>query len=226
MPPTRAEPSWAWGGTESTTTEGGAGWGTHGWAYEEADATAAPEPDAPRRARWSPDDGIAGEAEPLPDLEAVARRASARNLLALARRPGWRWRLVIALIAWPAVGYGVGTLISMMTGCAQFAATCAEPLPLLPLAVQPLIVGALFAVPPAAAVGASAALVALAVAVPVAAVLSVSGAPGSRVGEALLGIAVTVAYLVAMVWGAITVWRPRRADDPDDDEGAPGDTMA
>ena len=27
------------------------GWGTHGWAYEEADATAAPEPGAPRRAR-------------------------------------------------------------------------------------------------------------------------------------------------------------------------------
>ena len=60
------------------------------------------------------------------------------NLLALARRPGWRWRLVIALIAWPPVGYGVGTLISTVTGCAQFSASCPEPLPLLSLAVQPL----------------------------------------------------------------------------------------
>ncbi len=124
---------------------------------------------------------------------------------------------MIALIAWPPVGYGVGTLISIMTGCAQFAATCAEPLPLVPLAVQPLIVAALFAVPPAAAVGAFAAIAALAVAVPVAAVLSVSGAPGSRVGAALLGVSVTIAYFVAMVGGAIAVWRPRR---PDEDGGA------
>ena len=33
----RGEPSWGWSGSESTTTDGGdAGWGTHGWAYEEA----------------------------------------------------------------------------------------------------------------------------------------------------------------------------------------------
>jgi curved DNA-binding protein CbpA len=211
------EPRWGWRGTESTTTDGGdAGWGTHGWAYEEGEAAATPSGahggHGEARADFEP--------EPLPDLEDIARKASPRNLLELARRPGWRWRLVIALIAWPPVGYGVGTLISMMTGCAQFATSCSEPLPLLPLAVQPLIVGALFAVPPAAAVGASAALIAFAVAVPVAAVLSVSGAPGSRVGAVLLGVAVTLAYLVAMVAGAITLWRPRPADD--DDADAPG----
>ena len=60
------------------------------------------------RSAASPTDGYPADAEPLPDLEAVARKASPRNLLALARRPGWRWRLVIALIAWPPVGYGVG----------------------------------------------------------------------------------------------------------------------
>ena len=64
-------------------------------------------------------------AEPLPDLEAVARRAAPWNLLALARRPDRRWRLLVALLAWPPVGYGVGTLLATTTGCAQFSA----PLP-------------------------------------------------------------------------------------------------
>ena len=45
--PDRAEPDWGWSGSESTTTDGGAaGWGTHGWAYEEA-----PD-DAPLRRAW------------------------------------------------------------------------------------------------------------------------------------------------------------------------------
>jgi DnaJ domain len=221
------EPSWAWGGSESTTTDGGddAGWGSHGWAYEEEEVDAAGT--GPRRARsrhgtarGAAGDGHTAAVEPLPDLEAVARKASPRNLLALARRPGWRWRLLIALIAWPPVGYGVGTLISIMTGCAQFAASCAEPLPLVPLAVQPVIVAALFAVPPAAAVGAFAAIVAFAVAIPVSAVLSVGGYPGSRVGAAILGAAVTIAYFVAIAWGAFMVWRPRRPGATDG--GQPG----
>ena len=55
-----------------------------------------------------------------------------------------------------------------------------------------------------------------AVAVPVAAVLSVGPGPSGRVGTMLLGVAVTVAYFVAMVAGAIAVWRPapRRAAGP------------
>ena len=71
------------------------------------------------------------------------------------------------------------------------------------------MIAALFLVPPAAAVGAFATLVALAVAVPVATVLSVSPGPTGSVGTAILGVAVTVAYFVAMVAGAIAVWRPR-----------------
>ena len=142
-----AEANWGWSGSESTTTDGGeAGWGTHGWAYEEA-ADDAPPRRTRRRSRTTTDD-VGAEVEPLPDLEAVARRAAPANLLALARRPGWRWRLAIALIAWPPVGYGVGTLLATVTGCAQFSASCPEPLPLLSLAVQPLVVAALFALPP------------------------------------------------------------------------------
>ena len=207
-------PSWGFGGG-STTTDGDGGWGTHGWAYEEApDAPGARPRDRADRAEEDRTTATAA-AEPLPDLEAVARRAAPWNLLALARRPDRRWRLLVALLAWPPVGYGVGTLLATTTGCAQFSAACPEPLPLLSLAVQPLLIAALFAVPPAAAVGAFATLVALAVAVPVAAVLSVSPGPTGSVGTAILGVAVTVAYFVAMVGGAIAVWRPRPDDEVD-----------
>ena len=106
-----------------------------------------------------------------------------------------------------------------MTGCAQFSAACPEPLPLLSLAVQPLVIAGLFAVPPAAAVGAFATIVAFAVAVPVAAILSVSPGPNGRIGTLLLGVAVAAAYLVAMVAGAIAVWRPVGDGRP----RAPGD---
>ena len=122
-------------------------------------APTTPRRDGPGGGRAPRPTTSAREVEPLPDLEAVARRAAPANLLALARRPGWRWRLAIALIAWPPVGYGVGTLLATVTGCAQFSASCPEPLPLLSLAVQPLVVAALFALPPAAAVGAFATIV-------------------------------------------------------------------
>ncbi len=205
-----AEPSWDFGGTESTTTDGGdAGWGTHGWAYEEA-ADDAPPRRTWRRSRATTVD-VGADVEPLPDLEAVARRAAPANLLDLARRPGWRWRLIVALIAWPPVGYGVGTLLSTVTGCAQFSASCPEPLPLLSLAVQPLVIAALFALPPAAAVGAFATIVSFAVAVPVATVLSVGPGSSGKVGAILLGVAVTVAYFVALVGAVVAIWRPRRA---------------
>ncbi len=223
---------WQWTASESTTTDGGAaGWGAHGWSYaaeDEADAVAGTSARRRTRATGFADDARAGragdrrhrhdawqatasDAEPLPDLEAVARRAAPLNLLALALRPDRRWRLVLALVGWPPIGYAVGMLLSTVTGCASYAATCPEPAPLLGMAVQPLVVAALFALPPAAAVAAFGSIVGLAVAVPVAAVLSVGTMPESRVGAPVLGVVVAVAYLVALVAGAIVVWRPRRA---------------
>ena len=41
--------------------------------------------------------------------------------------------------------------------------------------------------------------------------------PRRALSIALLGVSVTIAYFVAMVGGAIAVWRPRR---PDEDAGA------
>ena len=207
-----AEPSWHWStderaeaGPADSTTSGGAEWGTRSWHFDDVPPDAAPgERQAPRNAS-SPD--VA-----LPDLESLAMRASPRNLLALARGDA-RWRLALAIFGWPPIGFAVATLVTELTGCAAFSASCPEPVPVVALAVQPLVIAGLFAVAPAAAVAAFAAIVALAVALPVAAILSVGTGPGSRVGAGLLGLAAAGAYLVGLAWGTHAVWRaPRDAD--------------
>jgi DnaJ domain len=153
---------------------------------------------------------VAAAAEPLPDLETLARQAAPRHLLALARRPGLRWKLLLAVIGWPPVGLAVGSLLTTVTGCGGFAAACPAPVPAISMATQPLIVASLILVPPAAALAAFGSIAALAVAVPLAAVLSVGTEPGSRAGAAALGVIVLVAYLVALAAGAFSLWRPPR----------------
>jgi curved DNA-binding protein CbpA len=202
---------WQWSAAGRTRTEGGdAEWGTRAWTYD---------PGAPGGASWSAgttaDRGTrslrldaAGEASPLPDLEALARRAAPRNLLALARRPDPRWRVLVALIAWPPIGSALATLLGSLTGCATYSTACSEPMPQLPLVVQPFVIAALVLVPAAAAVGAFASLIALAVAVAVAAVLSVGSGPDARVGAGVLGTLVIAAYLVAVAAGLVALWRP------------------
>jgi curved DNA-binding protein CbpA len=210
-----AEPDWHWSTDERTdegpagsTTSGGAEWGTRSWRYDDVPLDAAPGGRRPR-ARAA---GAAADAPALPDLESLAMRAAPRNLLALARGDA-RGRLVLALLGWPPIGYAVATLLTELTGCAAFAASCPEPVPVIALAVQPLVVAGLFAVAPAAAVAAFASIVALAVALPVAAILSVGSGPDSRVGAGLLGFAAAGAYLVGLAWGTHAVWRaPRDAD--------------
>ena len=202
---------WGWNGDEQTTTEGGAGWGTRSWQYD--DGLAGPWPESGQGAAnarqgrhaqpMSADDPDAA----LPDLESIARRAGPRSLLALARRPDWRWRLVLVLIGWPPIGYAVGSLIAELTGCAALAATCAAPMPLVPLLVQPGVLVALFLVPPAAAAAAFASIAALGVALPFAAVLSVGSLPDSRSLSPVLGLVSAVAYLVALAIGIRAIWR-------------------
>jgi curved DNA-binding protein CbpA len=212
-----AEPRWNWksddragAGTAGSTTSGGAEWGTGSWRYDDV-----PLDDAlgSRRSSGRTAAAPSTASAALPDLESLAMRAAPRNLLALARGDA-RWRLVLAIVGWPPIGYAVATLLTELTGCAAFAASCPEPVPLIALAVQPLVVAGLFAVAPAAAVAAFASIVALAVALPVAAILSVGSGPDARVGAGLLGFAVAGAYLVGLAWGTHAVWRaPRNADD-------------
>ena len=200
---------WRWSGATRTTTDGGAAeWGTRAWTYD---------PRGPSGAAWTagatghrgarPAQGAAEDGPPLPDLETLARRAAPRNLLALARHRGWRWRLLLALAGWPPIGFAAGTLLATVTGCATFSAACPEPMPAVSMAVQPLVVLALLLVPPAAAAAAFGSLVALVVALPVAAVLSVGSGPESRVGAPVLGALTGAAYLVALAVGSLAVWR-------------------
>jgi hypothetical protein len=221
---------WRWSGSGRTTTDGGdAEWGTRAWTYDVAGAAWSPGatpgtgPGTTGRRRPRPSARDEAEAPALPDLEALARRAAPRSLLALARRPDRRWRLLVALIAWPPVGYAVGTLLSSLTGCATFSAACPEPAPLLPLAAQPLVVAALLLVPPAAAMGAFASLVALAVAIPLAAVLSVGSLPEQQAGAGVLGTLIAIAYLVALAAGIAAVWRdgPGAHDGPGTGDRSP-----
>jgi hypothetical protein len=218
-----AEPSWNWRtderadeGPAGSTTSGGAEWGTRSWRYDDVPPAAAPGGRRPgRRTAASP----SPEPAPLPDLESLAMRAAPRNLLGVARRDA-RARLVLALVGWPPIGYALATLLTELTGCAAFAASCPEPVPVITLAVQPLVVAGLFALAPAAAVAAFASIVALAVALPVAAILSVGSGPDARVGAGLLGFTVAGAYLVGLAWGTHAVWRAPR----DTDAGGSGGT--
>jgi hypothetical protein len=201
---------WQWSAAGRTRTEGGdAEWGTRAWTYD---------PGAPGGASWSAgttaDRGTrslrldaAGEASPLPDLEALARRAAPRNLLALARRPDPRLRVLVALIAWPPIGSALATLLGSLTGCATY--DCLQRADAAAAARRPAVrhrgAGPR---PGCGAVGAFASLIALAVAVAVAAVLSVGSGPDARVGAGVLGTLVIAAYLVAVAAGLVALWRP------------------
>jgi hypothetical protein len=141
-----------------------------------------------------------------PDLESIVRRFSPRSLLAIAHRRDRRWRLLLALAAWPPIGYAVGSLASQVTACAPAAPTCMESLAILPLILQPLVLVTLFVVPAAAAIAAFAGLVTLAVTLPVATILSVTASAGSPASPALGGLA-AVTYVAALVAAAGSVWR-------------------
>jgi curved DNA-binding protein CbpA len=218
-----ASPEWAWrtdarsqAGPGASTTSGGAEWGSRSWRYDDAptgDSWATGGPAPRRRATAAhPDDA------PFPDLESLARRAAPRNLLAVAQGD-LRWRLAVALIGWPPIGYAVSTLLTEATGCAALSPTCPEPVPFVAMALQPLLIAVLFLLPAAAAVAAFASIIGLAVALPAAAVLSIGSGPNGRVGAPLLGTLVAAGYLVGLAWGAQALWRARGDAAPPGGEG-------
>ncbi len=116
----------------------------------------------------------------------------------------------MAIIGWAPIGLAVGSLLTSVTGCAEFAASCPEPVPTVALLVQPLIPLALVLVPPIAAVAAFGTIVALVASVPLAAVLAVGTGPSGHAGAPVLAVTVAAVYLAAIVGGAIALWRPAR----------------
>jgi hypothetical protein len=193
----------AWAARESRRDSGGsASQRAHATWTSPSDATATGAP--PSRP------AAAASAEPIvPDLESFARRLSPRNLLELAGR-GWRWRAMLALVGWAPIGLALGSLLTSITGCAQFAASCPAPVPTLALLIQPLIPLVLALAAPIAALAAFGTLAALVASVPLAAVLAVGTGPSGHAGAPVLAVMVAAVYLVAIVAGAIALWRPAR----------------
>ncbi len=210
---------WQWTGTGRTTTDGGAAaWRARAWTYEareDGGAAWTPGPGPrPGAGRGVPPRPGAVDAAPLPDLEALIRLTFPEHLLRLARRPDRRWRVLLALVAWPPIGYAIGGLVSAATGCARYSASCPEAVPVALILAQPAIVAALYAVPPAAAVAACAALAALAVALPSGAILSVGALPQPVVEPFVLGIVVAVTYGIGLVAAAVRLWSGPRPAEP------------
>jgi curved DNA-binding protein CbpA len=211
---------WAWSGGAQTTTGGDtAGWSARSWTFEASDPGPTWTPGregrggdrrpADRRDPLSYTDG-----QPLPDLETLLRRASPASLLERARTGGRRWRLALALLAWPPIAFAMGSLVLDSTGCSSYTAACPDEIRGPLLIAQLLVLGALFAVPVVAAVAAFASLAALAAALPVATILSVGSGPRAPATASILAVAVVTAYLVAFVGAAWRLWRPQRPPDP------------
>ncbi len=114
-------------------------------------------------------------------------------------------RVVLALIAWPPIGYAAGAAVGEATGCGRFAATCTDPAGLLGLLVQPLIVGLLLLLPfvarPAAVASVAVGLAALGGG----AVLSALGGPRAQLAgvPSLLIALLVMAYAVGLI-GALS----------------------
>ncbi len=207
--------AWAWTGAGPTETRGDtADWAARAWTYdtrEPGGATWTPGAEPRREDPWRPP--ATTDVPGLPDLETLLRRASPATLLARARASGHAWRLVIALIGWPPIGYAISSLVSDGTGCSGYTAACPQEVPALLVIAQLLVIAALYAVPVVAAVAAFASLAALAVALPVAAILSVGSGPRAAGPAILLQIAVVVAYLAGFAGAAWRLWRRPRPPD-------------
>jgi hypothetical protein len=208
-----------WEGPEQprSRTAGGADWSARGWRFEttagdvgaghgRADAGGSTSSDLgsadgirSRRGRRRSRTSTIDPESPSLDLERVARRLSPASLRLMANSPEWRSRLGLALVAWPPIGLALAALLGQATGCAAFAAGCAPPADVMPLVVQPIVVGLLVLLPALMAAAAFGSIAALAVAVPLAMLLSAAGGPtgSGDARRAILLVVVVGAYVIA-----------------------------
>ena len=199
-------PRWGWSSTSDradpgSRTAGGGDWAAHDWRFEDPpEQEAAPRPRPARRPTARRPAPSEPGATSSPDLETLARRLSPASLRAIAESKDLRGRAVIALIAWPPIGFVLASLLGRATGCADFGPACASPQDMAPLVAQPIIVVILALLPALAAVAAFAGLASLAAALPTAVILSAAGSPNDwdAAPGVLIGV-VVAAYVVAFV---------------------------
>ena len=115
----------------------------------------------------------------------------------MAARGDARSRVLLALLAWPPIGFAAASLLDAITGCAVFSPGCTQTASMLSVAAQPLIVGALVLVPMLAAAAAFATVATLLVTLPLAAALSALLGPDVGMGRGMLVAAAIGTYLVA-----------------------------
>jgi len=207
---------WRWSAPGGTATQGDPhDWDARRWSFVAGGDRAAPGESARR-----PDQRTGRRSVPppapaaLPDLEALLRKASPASFRRRGLGPDRRWRIALALTAWPPIGYAVATLVDAVTGCGAFAAGCSQAATLAPVLVQPLILLALAVLPSFAASAAFASLVALAVALPAATAISVISRWQPDAARALLALLVAAAYLAALAGPAIARRRAGSASSP------------
>jgi hypothetical protein len=118
-------------------------------------------------------------------------------------------RVVPILLGWPPIGFVLAALVGELTGCGRFSAGCSDSAGILPWLLQPLVIGLLLALPFLANIAAIGTLGALLAAIPVAAVLSVTGGGRGPVftTSMVLVVALATGYLVGAVGAGIGRFR-------------------
>lgn len=202
----------ATGSARTTTDAGVEHWAAEGWSYR-PESDVPPDAHARRAFERFAHANAAEPSDPLPDVEALISRLSPRNLRAHAARGDIRTRVLLALIAWPPIGFGVATVIGDLSGCASFSAGCLESASWLSTAAQPVIVALLVLLPALAAILAFATLGTLAVSITLGLLLGLMYAQSGEAGRGVLGVAVGATYLIALAFAVVHGRRGRRVPD-------------
>jgi hypothetical protein len=135
----------------------------------------------------------------------------------MAARGDARSRVILALLAWPPIGFAAASLLDAITGCAVFSPGCTQTASMLSVAAQPLIVAALVLLPVLAAAAAFATVATLLVTLPMAAALSALLGPDVGMGRGVLVVTAIGTYLAAFV-AALLRGRRDPATAPPGDE--------
>lgn len=160
-------------------------------------AAPAPGPAAPASS-WAP----ANAAASPPSRSGQAARPVARSG---ALEPGrvlgsWRGRLLLTALAWFPIGLAIFGVHGQVTGCAQFLASCTDPVAWSVWIPQVFVVALLLASPRLAWIAASGSVVLIAVTAPLAAILTAGsgGRPPSPATTGLLLATMAVGWLAGV----------------------------
>ncbi|MEO8463127.1 MAG: hypothetical protein ABI555_07940 [Chloroflexota bacterium] len=179
---------------------------------EQRRARTAGEP-GPYSHDFSPGAGPGPDSRSDPDRDSVdlGVRQAATALSARVERSPNR-RLILALLAWPPLGIAAASVISWVTGCAVFSASCTSIASAYPWFAQLAIIGALFLVPAAARLLVGGTIAVTLLAFPAAATLVAGGASYDPVyGPASLFSVLAVVWLVGVALALARTLALRRA---------------